>query len=90
MCAVCTNEIVEVHLDLGHSVARPRWRSFSWRPALKPGFIGAKVSAGQLVVEEELDVGRALKLVEERIIQCASVYGVDGLDWGLPVSFPSW
>jgi len=46
---------------------------------LEPGFAAPEVGAGELVVEEELDVGHFLKDVEQTFVETGSVYCKDGL-----------
>lgn len=82
MGAICADEVVERHLYLRYSSRHacviglgrlPRDSTFN------PGFLGAEVGACQLVIEEQLDIGRLFQLVEKRIVQRRSIDRIDRL-----------
>lgn len=66
MRAVGSNHQVEADFDF----AGPGGRISLLVERLEPGAAGPEVGAGQLVVEEELDVGQGAEDVEESGIEC--------------------
>lgn len=68
---VRADKVVERDLDLGGSASdaqRVGLGSFAGNATLEPCLVCTEVSASQLVVEEQLDIRRALQRVEEGIV----------------------
>lgn len=67
MSPISTEEIVEGDLDFRHTASHAKivgLRRVAGDSTFKPGLVRAEISAGELVVEEQLDIGGALQLVE--------------------------
>ncbi len=77
MRAVSTNHEVEADLIL----ARTARLGAGLVLHLEPGLALAEVGAGQLVVEEERDVGQLIEDVQQAAVEPAAVNGKDGLGW---------
>ncbi len=75
MGAIGPNHEVELDLDLSRAAGCGFFRASN----LEPRLAGAEVSACQLVVEEDLDVGHLLQYVEELLVQPGAIYREDGL-----------
>ena len=74
--AIGTNHKVEVDLDFAGSVS---WVGGALVSVFEPGLVALEIGAGELVVEEEGDVGHLFEHVEEALIQVATVDGEDAL-----------
>jgi hypothetical protein len=73
--AVCTNHEVEANLNL----RRPIRVCVDLVFDLEPGFARAEVCTSELVVEEDVDVGKRIQDVQETAIQTGPVNGKYGL-----------
>jgi hypothetical protein len=74
--AIGANHEVEVNLDFASPLPLSRARAFSH---FEPGLVFPQVSARELVVEEEGDVGHPLQNVQQTLVEPAAVDGEDGL-----------
>lgn len=54
------NEKVKGNFDLRRSVGCIGASTFARNPPLKPSFVGKEIGTGQLVIEEQLHIGRLL------------------------------
>lgn len=76
MCTIGADEVVVRHLDLWRSSSntqRVRLRCLAGDTTLKPSLVRAVIGTSQLVVEEELDIWSALKLVEQSVVESTPI-----------------
>lgn len=72
--AISTNHEVKVNLNL----ARPAGGRLGGHD-LEPGLALVEVCAGELVAEEEANIGHILEDIEQALVQAGAVNGVDCL-----------
>jgi len=76
MGAIGPKQEVEGYFNFWSAVAGARFLTWRLRN-FEPCFLAVEICTGQLVVEEEFDVGHVLELVEESFVQAASVHSGD-------------
>jgi hypothetical protein len=74
MRPIRSNKVVELHLDFGWAVKIHRrvlsivlW-CISRQFPFEPGFVCVEVCASELVVEEQLYIGRFVELIEKCVV----------------------
>lgn len=75
MSTVCADQEVEGHFNFRRTCIS----LITWLTTLKPGFVVAKISTREFVVEEYLHVRSFVEFIEESVVKCPSVNSIDCL-----------